>query len=245
MTTVDSVAVLARLAEDQWGLVTHSQALQAAISRTALARIVDAGVLERLAHGVYRLRGGEPARLVELRAAWLGLDPRRPAWQRAGVGDGVVSHRSAAQLLALGDLIADIHEFTVTSRRQTRRPDIRIHVRRLTAEEWSVVDGLPVTRPSRLVADLLAAHEDPSAVATIAAEALRRRLEDPQSMASAVAPYASWHGLPRADGRAMLDHLITAAGAEDRLDLLTAPDPTATEGSPWTPKARTRTIHSS
>jgi hypothetical protein len=35
---------------------------------------------------------------------------------------GVVSHRSAAELYGLGHLTADQHEFTVPSRRQTRRP---------------------------------------------------------------------------------------------------------------------------
>ncbi len=124
----------------------------------------------------------------------------------------MVSHRSAALVLGLGDLVADFHEFTFTTRRQTRRPGVRLHVRPLAAGEWHVTEGLPVTRPSRLVADLLLGQEDPSAVATIAAEALRQGLESAQTMAAAVAPHALRYGLALNDGQAMVDYLLTAAG---------------------------------
>jgi len=77
--------------------------------------------------------------------------------------------------------------------------------------EWQVVDGLPVTRPSRLVADLLLAREDPSAVASIAAEALQQG-ESLQAMVAAVAPYAGRYGEAAGDGQALVDYLLTAAG---------------------------------
>lgn len=100
---------------------------------------------------------------LELRAAWLQLDPATPAWQRLRSDDtAVVSHRSAAALYGLGDLIADTHEFTVARRVQTRRADVRLYRRPVPRADRDIVDGLPVTRPHRIVADLLTQHEDPA-----------------------------------------------------------------------------------
>jgi hypothetical protein len=53
-----------------------------------------------------------------------------PAWERAP-DQGVVSHRSAAALYGLGHLPADRHEFTLPTRRQTRRADVRLHPQEL------------------------------------------------------------------------------------------------------------------
>ncbi|MGH3545829.1 MAG: hypothetical protein ACRDPW_07885, partial [Mycobacteriales bacterium] len=88
--------------------------------------------------------------------------------------DAVASHRSAAGALGLGDLFHDTHEFYVTSRRQLRRSDIHARVSvALPREDWSVVDGLPVTTARRTVADLLQNSEDESAIARICQDAIR------------------------------------------------------------------------
>jgi predicted transcriptional regulator of viral defense system len=189
---MSALEVLARLAtevaEDQWGLVTRAQAMDLGVAPVTFARLVDAGVLVRVAHGVYRIAGGVDPGHLELRAAWLQLDPEIPAWQRVRAADvAVVSHRSAAELYGLGDLIADIHEFSVPFRRQTRREDVRLHRGRIPAVDRTLVGGLPVTRPHRLVADLVVAHEDGSAVVAIAVEAIDRGLTTAERIAGAVA----------------------------------------------------------
>src|SRR5207244_9380889 len=136
------------IAEDQWGLVTRRQAELSGISQATLQRLAAKGVLDRVAHGVYRLTGAPTPDHLGLRAAWLQLAPEVPAWERTPE-QGVVSHRSAASLYGLGHLPADRHEFTIPKRRQTRRPDVTIHVRKLNRGEWTNLAGLPVTRPSR------------------------------------------------------------------------------------------------
>lgn len=203
--------VLARLAaevaEDQWGLVTRSQALAAGVPRATFARLVAAGALVRMAHGVYRIAGGPDPGHLDLRAAWLQLDPLTPAWQRVRSDQvAVVSHRSAAELYGLGDLIADNHEFSVPVRTQTRRRDVRLYLRQLQPEDRDVVDEMPVTRAHRIVADLLAAHEDGSALATIAVEAVRRGLTTPAQIATSVAPLARRYHVD--DGVALADQLL-------------------------------------
>ena len=206
LCSVSSVEMLARLAsevaEDQWGLVTRAQALAMGVPRATFARLVAAGALVRVAHGVYRVTGGPDAGHLDLRAAWLQLDPLTPAWQRMQSDRvAVVSHRSAAELYGLGDLIADIHEFDVPVRTQTRRKDVRLHLRQVPPEDRDLVGGLPVTRAHRIVADLLNGYEDGSAVATIAVEAVRHGLTTVDEIAEAVAPFARRY---QADGGAAL-----------------------------------------
>ena len=107
---------------------------------STLARMARTGEVERVAHGVYRWSGVPHHELEPLRAAWLQLAPRVPAWQRVP-SQGVVSHRSAASAFGIGELPADVHDFTVAGRRQTRRPDVRLHVGALATGDVVRVGG--------------------------------------------------------------------------------------------------------
>ena len=209
---------LSEIAEGQWGLVTRRQVQGAGVGHTSLARLATDGRLERVAHGVYRIRGaGEPDHLG-LRAAWLQLAPEAPAWARLDdPDDAVVSHASAASLHRVGDLRADVHELTLPGRRQTRRRDLRLHRGKVPAADRIVLSGLPVTRPARTVADLLADHVEPGSVGRIAAEVLDGGLEAATDIAERIAPYAVRYDLPRGDGQAALDHLLTLAGPRDQV----------------------------
>ncbi|HEY6797123.1 MAG TPA: type IV toxin-antitoxin system AbiEi family antitoxin domain-containing protein [Kineosporiaceae bacterium] len=202
---------LAELAQDQWGLVTRRQAYQAGTAPATLTRLISDGILERIASGVFRLAGAPIADHLELRAAWLQLAPDLPAWER-DAQQGVVSHRSAASLYEIGDLPADVHEFSVPTRKQTRRRDVRLHVRGLG--EGNVVDlrGLPVTRPSRVASDLLRDHEEPAAVARIIVDATHHVYDYPATFADALAPHASRFGLRRGDGLALLQRMYDLVG---------------------------------
>lgn len=202
---------LAQLAQDQWGLVTRRQAEQAGISPATLQRLSSESVLERVAHGVYRLSGAPSPDHLELRAAWLQLAPEVPAWERTPT-QGVVSHRSAAALYGLGHLPADRHEFTLPVRRQSRKPDVRLHQRDLTDSERITLRGLPVTRPARIAADLLADREDPEGVGHVIADAIRSVYDYPGTFADALAPHAAKFGLRRHDGIALLGWLLDLVG---------------------------------
>lgn len=206
---------LGAIAEDQWGLITRRQAERAGIPQTTLDRLTaDRAVLERVALGVYRLTGVPIPDHIDLRAAWLQLAPDIPAWERTP-GQGVVSHRSAASLYGLGHLPADRHEFTVPTRRQSRRPDVRLHTRRLGPHECIKLAGLPVTRPSRIASDLLYDREEPDAVAHLVADAIRDVYDYPGTFADALAPHAAKFGLRRGDGLALLRWLLDLVGDRD------------------------------
>jgi hypothetical protein len=69
-----------------------------------------------------------------------------------------VSRRGILAAVATAPPIA-----TLPERRQTRRPDVRLHRGPVKDSEWIHVRGLPITRPSRIAADLLADREEPEA----------------------------------------------------------------------------------
>jgi predicted transcriptional regulator of viral defense system len=202
---------LAQIAQDQWGLVTRRQAEHAGISPATLQRLSSESVLERVAQGVYRLSGSPSPDHIDLRAAWLQLAPDVPAWERTP-REGVVSHRSAAALYDLGHLPADRHEFTLPVRRQSRREDVRLHQREVSDSEWISLRGLPVARPARIAADLLADREDPEAVGHVVADAIRGASDYPGTFAEALAPHALKFGLRRYDGIALLGWLLDLVG---------------------------------
>jgi predicted transcriptional regulator of viral defense system len=209
-----TLSVLADLGEEQWGLFTRRQAEATGLAWSTLARLTADGGAERVARGVYRLRGAPSVDHLDLRAAWLQLAPETPAWKRTAA-TGVVSHRSAASLYGFGHLPADVHQFTLPVRRQSRRGDVRLHRGKLIDEEWTMLRGLPVTRPSRIAVDLLAHREDLAAVGHLIADALRGGHEHPRITAAAIAPLAARFAQRRGDGAALLSWLLELGGAHE------------------------------
>lgn len=217
---------LTEMAEEQWGLVTRQQALGLGVARRTLDRLTASEhSLQKVAQGVYRLRGAPPPDHEDLRAAWLQLAPAVPVWERVEA-QGVVSHRSAADMYGVGHLPEERHEFTLAERHQPRRPDVRTYRRKLTKTEWHILRGLPVTRPARIVSDLLYDNEDPGAVAHIITDSLRNVYESPEAVADVLAAHAGKFGLRRRDGLALLEWMLDLVG-----------DP---EGGLWISEARAR-----
>ena len=203
---------IAEVAQDQWGLITRRQAKLAGVPQTTMERLTAPGsLLDRVAHGVYRMAGAPEPDHLALRAAWLQLEPGVWAWERTPA-QGVVSHRSAAALYGLGDLPADRYEFTLPGRKQTRRPDVRLHQRSLPAGEWVRLSGLPVTRPARIASDLLDDHEDPEGVAQIVADTIRGNYDYPGAFADSLAAEASRFGLRQGDGLGVMRWLLDLVG---------------------------------
>src|SRR5690606_20510375 len=143
---------------------------------------------------------------------WLTLDPGVTAEKRMAnlPTAGVVSHASAAQLLGLGDLVADEHEFTVVRRRQSTRAGIRTRTGTLEAGDITIVDGLPVTTATRTIADLLMIGHELEHVAAVVADALRRDPTSLQALEAALTPVARRHNAR--DGAELLVRLLDLAG---------------------------------
>jgi predicted transcriptional regulator of viral defense system len=207
---------LAELAGEQWGLVTTGQAAQIGVPAGPMSRWVDQGALTRITHGIYKITGSPHDPLDELRAAWLGLAPKRTAADRLAQPhiDAVVSHRSAAALHGLGDLDADVHEFIVQGRRQSRRRDVRIHTRTAPIESasWTRVAGLPVTTVLSTILDLAAQHIDGGHLAGVVRDAVATAAVDLDELSEALAPYAHHYGAVAGDGTALVQRLLLEAG---------------------------------
>lgn len=205
---------LAEVTAAQWGMVTASQAASLGASRLTLARLADAGHLQRLAHGVYRDAGAPGDEFEALRAAWLSTRPGEVAEARLkDPADGiVVTGGSAAHLHRIGDLPADRHEFSAPQRRQSQRPDIHYRMRALPSQDVTIVHGLPATTKERTIADLVEARTDLSLVSHGLGDALRSGQLDLARLQTLLAPLAARNGLPPDDGNALLDRLVEMSG---------------------------------
>jgi hypothetical protein len=188
-------------------MVTAAQARELGVSRLDRSRLVQDGTVERIEPGarVYRLTGSPPdPDLDPLRAAWLQLCAGTSTAQRLRAPDAVVSHRSAAAVLGLGDLLTDAHEFYTRTRHRLRRDDVRVHVRaQLLRQDWTIVRGLPVTTARKIIADLLHDREDESAIARIVQDALHTQLLTPAELEDSVGSHAAAYGSPSASAMAV------------------------------------------
>ncbi|QTJ70849.1 type IV toxin-antitoxin system AbiEi family antitoxin domain-containing protein (plasmid) [Rhodococcus sp. ZPP] len=221
----DAAVAVAEFGAEQWGLITSAQARALGVSAVQMKRLADRGALERVHHGIYRMARLPFDLRQDLRVAWVALDLNTPAWERLSqpFPGGVVSHRSAAQLHELGDLDADLTELTCLRRVRLSLPDVRIHTGTVDVDDWTVVDGLPVTTARRTIADLAAGGIDGGHLAGIVRDALAHEVVSIADVEKTLASFAFDYGHVLGDGRGFLDALIAQAGiSENTLGLADA-----------------------
>ncbi|WP_329453285.1 type IV toxin-antitoxin system AbiEi family antitoxin domain-containing protein (plasmid) [Streptomyces sp. NBC_01724] len=251
MERSEAIRTVSAIAADQWGLVTTAQAEAAGVSRVDLGRLADADLLDRAARSVYQVPGATPAAHLDIKVAWLRLDPAVPAWERR-IGDdrsGVVSHASACQLHIVGDIPADDVELSVPRRRTTREPGVSFHRTVVPTQDITVIDGLPVTTIDRTICDLLRTRADAGHVGRVIADADQRGLIDTRLLAPRVQPYARFYGMLRtAEGTELLESLADQAGFTLRDQQMTSAGERAALASALNPElalaALLRTGHS-
>jgi very-short-patch-repair endonuclease len=137
-------AKIAALAARQHGVVSIRQLREAGLSDDAVAGRVAQGRLHRVHRGVYAV--GHPG---------LGFEGRCMAAVLT-LGDGVVSHRSAAALWRLLPMAPGPIDVSVRSRGGRRRHHgVRVHrPRSLALEGLARCHRIPVTTPARTISDL-------------------------------------------------------------------------------------------
>lgn len=215
MSSVSRASQLVELAAEQAGFVTSRQARSyVGTSVQELKRMTDAGALERLHHGIYRLTRLPGDEYLRERLAWVALDPDTVTWERLDqeVPTGVLSHRTAARLHQLGDVDADEVELTATRRIRLSIPDLRIHRGTLTRDDWQSIDGLAVTTVARTISDLAAEALDSGHLAAIVRDGLARDQATTSEVVAALEPFAFDYGHRLLDGQGFLEALITEAG---------------------------------
>lgn len=149
---------LAEIAREQHGVVSIAQLRRAGLGEEAIRARVRVGRLHRLYRGVYAV--GHVALAPEGR--WmagvlaLGKGPDEGAAALLDRWSAAVSHRSAAFLWGLLPVVRSPCDVIVSGNGgRARRPGLRVH-RSLTLAPTDVTlrRGVPVTTPTRTIADL-------------------------------------------------------------------------------------------
>ncbi|MFD0809846.1 type IV toxin-antitoxin system AbiEi family antitoxin domain-containing protein [Amycolatopsis umgeniensis] len=215
-----ALGLISEFTADQWGMVTSRQAKEVGVDGSTLHRMEKVGYLDRVRRGVYASTTAAVDVARDEQAAWLALNPAVASWERP-VPDpdgGVVSHRSAARLHGLGELVADRITFTSSRRRTSRDPDLWFKLADLDRDDVTFVDRLPVTTALRTICDLLDQHLDGSHVGAIIHDAVLANLVQLDVLSDSIGPYALRYGIRRPDdGEALLEHLLVQIGTSTAL----------------------------
>jgi very-short-patch-repair endonuclease len=138
-------ALVARIARQQHGVVSHAQLVACGFSTSAISRRVKRGWLYRVYRGVYAV--GHPG--ISLHGRWMA------ATLTCGE-EAAVSHRSAAelwQLLKPAD--APVHIALPSAGARRQRAGVRLHrCPSLRLEHVTRLKGIQVTTPARTIDDL-------------------------------------------------------------------------------------------
>ncbi|MEU7028987.1 hypothetical protein AB0A60_20135 [Streptomyces sp. NPDC046275] len=215
MDYVNALVTLSRVTTQQWGLITSEQAEQVGVDAACLGGLVQSGVLTVVGSDVFQLAGAPVPQHLDIKVAWLQLEPGTPAWQRLSGNSGVVSHSSACRLHGLGDLPVGTVEMLAADSSLVEL-GVRVHhAPRPDPTHILVVDGLPVTTAERTITDLLYSGLDGGHVGGVVADAARLGLVDLRSLAQQVAVFASAYGLPAsASGPDLISRLLADAGEQ-------------------------------
>ena len=136
-------ALIAEVAAEQDGVFTPSQLLLRGVSRDAIKWRLRTGHIYSVHRGVYALAGARLSQLGRWKAATLIDAATRLSYRAAGAFWRVRNSWNEPIEVTLG-------------RKAKQRPGLIIHRDLLLPDEWSVVDGIPVTTPARTIFDLAA-----------------------------------------------------------------------------------------
>lgn len=134
---------LARLADRQYGVVSHRQLIRLGFSKSTIGRLGQADRLHRIHRGVYAV--GRPT---------LSDHGRCMAAVLACGTQAVLSHASGAWLWGFLPRCPPVPSVTVPY--SSRRRGIEVHSGSLLAGEWGRLERVPVTSLARTLLDLAA-----------------------------------------------------------------------------------------
>jgi predicted transcriptional regulator of viral defense system len=164
-------AQLYHIAERSAGYFTAAQAEEAGFSPALLSHHVRGRRLERVARGVYRLRHFPASPREDLHVAHLRAGP-----------SSAISHESALALYDLSDILPSEVHVTVPRTASRRRAGIRQHTNRISEDELTSREGLPVTTVGRTLADVARSGLSEDRVRQAMEEAVQRGLVSPEEL---------------------------------------------------------------
>ena len=154
--------MLFRVAEPRNGWFRAADAVEAGVARQQLARFAASGVVQRSAHGIYRLCDFPATPFEDVIEACLWAGP-----------DAVAGHGTALAVHGLGDAMPAVIHLIVPRRFRKHRAGVVVHQATLDRRDLTVRGGVPVTTVERTIRDLAADGESPDSVVALVAEAER------------------------------------------------------------------------
>ena len=140
---------LYKIAEDQGGYFSLSQANAIGIRRNQIYRAVKQSIIERVYHGVYRLVLFPANQFEELYAAVVSMGD-----------EAVVGFETALYVYGLSDIIpADIHIIMPRSSSR-RRIHVKMYTTKLDDQDITLYEGFRITTVARTIVDVLSSHVD-------------------------------------------------------------------------------------
>jgi very-short-patch-repair endonuclease len=160
-------SAVAKLAARQHGVVSREQLRGLGLTNDALHRWLRDGRIQRIHRGVYAPGHANLDPRGRIHAAVLACGAR-----------AVVSHRSAAYLLGIGERSPLVVDLISSTQRGRRLDGIRLHsvpFPKPTELVW--VQGIPVTSVARTIVDLAGVHGEKGLAAAIERAATQRVLD--------------------------------------------------------------------
>lgn len=214
MAAAERDRIALALATRQHGCISRRQLREIGYADGAVSRRIRAGLLVRIAPGVYRFGTGpgrfmhEFAALLRLRQpAWAGYTTAAAAWRLGGYGaPSSDRHRT------------DIH-LCVDAIGAESRPGIRVHKLRLGRGDTAAIEGLPTVSPTLIPFQLAAAGEPAWAIERAMADALDRSLTSRSKLKRTLGRWSGRPGAPLVRSLLEAEHgvQLTRSEAEARM----------------------------
>lgn len=171
----DNIALIRELAASEDGVFTSALAQSYGISKHALSHAAKTGLIERIAHGAYRMSSSMDDGFDSLRGFYKLTSPSKWTHERIRDFDGIaVTGATAAHMHGIGDLQSSPYVMAVPKRYNSRNSGIHYAVIALQSEDVTWSFGIPVTTLETTLANLITTHEDPSLVADCFIDAVRK-----------------------------------------------------------------------
>jgi hypothetical protein len=203
------------LSRSQFGLVTTEQAHSHGITTTQLTVAAEEGRVWPVTDAVWAVAdAGDKHDFEDWAATWLTVNTTTPVRDRQLNPDALITHESAAVIRDLGTV--NTYELTLTMPQPPNHPISRTRfVKGLigsNGEDWTLVDGLPVASPARIIRDLAADSIDGSHLGTVIDDCLTRELLTVNDIATIIGRHAHrWTGNHTTDPHDVIDLLTSGS----------------------------------
>lgn len=164
---------LYRIAEEQAGYFSLSQAKELSLQRSQIYRGVKRSKFEKAAWGVYRFAQFPTSRFEEIHVAVLSAGE-----------NAIVGFQTALYIYDLSDIIPDEIHLILPQTSSRRRPGIRVHHVKLEPDDVILWEGFKMTTVARTIVDVARTYHDETQIDLAIQQALLRDLTTKENLKS-------------------------------------------------------------